>query len=57
MPPDAPIVTVTSWNVATDRVAVSVTVLVEFSSIADALENGNQSVTITITDVSLDVAS
>ena len=37
MPPDAPMVTVTSWNVATDRVAVSVTVLVEFSSIADAL--------------------
>ena len=37
MPPDVPMVTVTSWNVATDRVAVSVTVLVEFSSIADAL--------------------
>ena len=56
MPPDAPMVTVTSWNVATDKVAVSVTVLAEFSSIAAALLDNvtvgalSLSVIVTVTD-------
>ena len=37
MPPVPSIETVTSWKVATDNVAVMVTVLPEFSSIADEL--------------------
>ena len=36
VPPVPSIVTVTSWNVATDKVAVMVTVLEESSSIAAA---------------------
>lgn len=37
VPPVPSIETVTSWKVATDDVAVMVTVLAEFSFIADAL--------------------
>ena len=37
VPPVPSIETVTSWKVATDNVAVMVTVLPEFSSIADEL--------------------
>ena len=41
VPPVPSILTVTSSKVATDNVAVTVTVLVEFSSIADAININN----------------